>query len=121
MAFKFTKLIVHDNTGVKQVKCIHVYNKKQIMKPGSIILVSIKKVIPFKKIKKGQIYRALVVRLNKKINRLSGISLRYLTNSVIILKKNELIPLGTRIFGSIYYEIRIKGYMKIIMLSLFLL
>lgn len=119
MAFKFTKFDCVDNTGVQFVKTIHVY-KSPIIKPCSIILVSIKKVLPNKKLKKGQIYKAVVVRLARKVQRLSGITVNYRQNGIVLLKKNELLPVGTRIFGSVYFENRVYGFMKIVSLSSFL-
>jgi large subunit ribosomal protein L14 len=119
MAFKDTFFLLNDNTGAKLVKCIYVYDKKDI-EPASVILVTLKKVLPGRKVKKGQLYKAVVVRLNKKIVRSSGLVVKYFNNCVILLKKTELVPLGTRIFGSVYLELRLKGFMKVVSLSLFL-
>lgn len=120
MAFKDSFFFCNDNTGVKLVKCIQVYSKK-IIEPGSIILVTIKKVLPHRKLKKGQIFKAVVVRLVKKINRIYNFQIKYFSNSIVLLKKTEIVPIGSRIYGSVYFEIRIKGFMKIISLSSFLL
>jgi len=119
MAFKNTSFLCNDNTGVQKVKCIKVYKKDDIV-PGSIILVSVKKVLPWRKIKKGQLYKAVVVRLKKSYLRFLNFNIKYYINAVILLKKNELIPLGTRIHGSVYFEIRLCGFMKIVTLSTFL-
>ena len=119
MAFKNTKFTCIDNTGVVLVKCIQVYDTK-IIQPGSVILVTIKKVFPHRKVIKGQLYKAVVVRLCRNIKRFSGICVNYSTNDVVLLKKGDLVPLGTRINGSVFFEIRIRGFMKIVMLSSFL-
>ena len=119
MAFKNTYFTCLDNTGVLKVKCVQVYFSN-IIKPGSLILITIKKVLPNKKVKKGQLYKAVVVRLVKNLNRFFSFNVQYFSNSVILLKKNELVPLGTRIFGSVYFELRLKGFMKIVSVSAFL-
>lgn len=119
MAFKGTKFMCIDNTGVKMVKCIQVYDS-YLVKPGSILLVTIKKVLPFKKLKKGQLYKALVVRLCF-YRREFGVIIKYLKNCIVLLKKTELVPIGTRIKGSVMFEIRLKGFMKVVLLSQFLI
>jgi large subunit ribosomal protein L14 len=119
MAFKDTFFLLNDNTGAKLVKCIYVYDKK-VIGPASLILVTLKKVVPGRKIKKGQLYKAVVVRLKQKVVRSSGLMVKYFVNSVVLLKKTELVPLGTRIFGSVYLELRLKGFMKIVILSTYL-
>lgn len=119
MAFKNTTFFCLDNTGVKKVKCIKVYSK-DIIEPGALILVTLKDVMPHRKVKKGQLYKAVVVRLKKSFSRIYNFNVFYFTNSIVLLKKNELVPLGTRIYGSVYFEIRSKGYMKIVLLSSFL-
>lgn len=120
MAFKNSQFRCLDNTGVLIVKCIYVYSNKT-SKPGSIILVSLKKVLPHKKIKKGQLYKAVIIRLKKPVIRFYNLVIYYYTNAIVLLKKNELVPLGTRIFGSVYFELRLFGFMKIVTLSTFLI
>lgn len=110
-----------DNTGAFIVKCIKIY-KALRLQPGLIVLVTVKKLRRLNgRVKKGQMYKAIIVRLNKNIVRFTGFSVKYSANCVILLKKAELMPLGTRIFGSIFYELRIYGYMKMVSLSQFLL
>lgn len=120
MAFKDTFLFCVDNSGVVLVKCIKVY-KQFLISPGSLILVTLKKVLPNRKVKSGQLYKAVVVRMVKPFTRFDSMSVRYFVNAVVLLKKNELVPLGTRIYGSVFFEIRKKGFLKIASLSLFLL
>ena len=120
MAFRDSYFTLLDNTGAKIVKCIYSYESK-IIKPGGIILVTVKQVLPHRKVKKGQLFKAVVVRLCKTTKRLNGLCVKYYENSVVLLKKTELVPLGTRIFGSVFIEIRRKGFMKIITLSAFTL
>jgi large subunit ribosomal protein L14 len=120
MAYKDSFFGSIDNTGVKLVRCLKIFKSRQA-KPGSLIIVTIKQVLPHRKVKKGQIYRAVVVRLKRPIKRLNSFIIKYVKNSIVILKKSELVPLGTRIKGSVFYELRLLGYMKIISLSAFLL
>jgi len=101
-------LKVTDNSGVKFVKCIKVvrtkssYGKKQISGVGDIILTSVKILHPKMKIKKGQLFKALIVRTKHQIKR-SVLNLRFEENTVILLKKN-LDLVGNRIFGPIAHE-----------------
>ena len=119
MAFKDTYFSCIDNTGVIKVKCIYVYDYASI-RAGSVILVTVKKVVPNRKVVKGQKYKAVVVRLKKLTRRWNGVSVNYSKNEIVLLKKNDLVPMGTRILGSVFYELRIKGFMKIVALSSFL-
>lgn len=118
MAFKGTRFTCIDNSGVTSVKCIYVYGTK-VVQPGSLVLVSIRRVFPRRKVLKGQMYKAVVVRCKRPIKRWSGVSLNYMRNEVVLLKKNDSVPLATRVFGSVFFELRNKGYMKIVMLSSF--
>jgi large subunit ribosomal protein L14 len=115
---KGMKFFNFDNTGVSYIKCVHIYGTLGLI-PSSIILCTIRKVIPLKKIKKGQLFKGVVVRLCKIYKRKSGICVNYYTNGVVLLKKIDPVPIGTRVFGSVYIEIRKKGFMKIISLSSF--
>jgi large subunit ribosomal protein L14 len=121
MALKNTSFKVLDNTGVKYVKCIYVYDDK-IIQPGSVILVTLKNVVPHRKLKKGQLYKAVVVRLSKIVRRRDMFfNVKYYVNSVVLLKKTEMVPIGTRINGSVFFEVRLKGFFRIGVLSSFLL
>lgn len=86
MAFKTSIFSCIDNTGVSFVKCIYVYSNKNV-KPGSIILVSLKNVLPHRKVKKGQLYKAVVVRLKKPVKRFYNLIIYYYINAVVLLKK----------------------------------
>lgn len=120
MAFKDTRLNVFDNTGVLQIKCLHVFKTKSI-KPGSILTGVIKKIKPHKKLKKGQICKVIVIRCAKYNKRVFGLFLKDTINAVILLKKTELMPIGTRIFGPICYELRNIFFTKLLTLASYLL
>jgi large subunit ribosomal protein L14 len=113
-----TKLKVSDNSGAKIVECIKVFSKSKTnyAKVGDIIVVSIKKAISKKKIKKGQVIYALIIRTKKNINRKDGTIIKFNDNAVILVN-NSLIPIGTRIFGPIIHELRKKKLMKIVSLA----
>lgn len=113
-----TNLIVADNSGAKQVECIKVFNtsKRNNATIGDLIVVSIKKALFKKKIKKGQVVFALIIRVNKNIKRKNDTILRFYDNSVVLVN-SSLTPIGTRIFGPISYELRKQKYMRIITLA----
>src|SRR5580692_5617215 len=120
MAFKDTKLKVLDNTGILQIKCLHVF-KTKLIKPGSILTGVIKKIQPHKKLKKGQICKVIVVRCAIFNKRTFGLFLKDSINAVVLLKKTEFMPIGTRIFGPICYELRNVFLVKLLTLSSYLL
>lgn len=120
MSYKDSKFKVLDNTGVKKVRCLHVFKTKQAQ-PSSIVTVVVKNVLPKRKIKKGQICRAVIVRLKRKVLRYSGYSCMFDNNYVVLLKKTENVPLGTRVSGCVFYELRLNGFLKIVSLSSYLI
>ncbi len=113
-----TKMGVADNSGAKQIKCIKVLGgtRRRYASIGDIIVVSVKEAMPHTKVKKGEIYRAVVVRTKKEIKRPNGSYLSFDKNSAVLLNRNN-DPIGTRIFGPIARELRQKKFMKIISLA----
>ena len=113
-----TILEVADNSGARKVQCIKVLggSKKRFATIGDIITVSVKNAIPKGKVKKGDVYKALVVRTKKDFFRLDGSTIRFDNNAVVLLDKQEE-PIGTRIFGPVTRELRSKKFMKIISLA----
>ena len=113
-----TELNVADNTGARLVECIKVLggSKRRYASIGDSIVVSVKDVIPNGKVKKGSVYRAVVVRTKKAIHRNDGSNVKFDNNAVVITdEKGE--PIGTRIFGPVTRELRVKGQTKIISLA----
>lgn len=97
-------LKVSDNSGARIVKCIRVYNKKIFGSVGDLLLVSIIRHNPKKKLKKGELHKAILIRT--KFNLKDNIGyLSYTDNAVIMLNKKNL-PIGTRLFGSTLKKIR---------------
>jgi len=117
MIFSGTILNVCDNSGVKWVQCIKILGKrpKAFGKPGDIIVVSIKKTKSLSKIKKKDIYKAIIVRVKKKICREDGSSISFSKNSVVLLNAKGS-PIGSRIFGPVARELRVKKNMKLVSL-----
>ena len=113
-----TNLDVADNSGARRVMCIKVLggSKRRYATVGDIIVVSIKEAIPRGKVKKGDVMKAVVVRVRKDIRRPDGSVIRFdRSAAVIVNKQNE--PIGTRIFGPVPRELRAKNHMKIISLA----
>ncbi|ESS72190.1 50S ribosomal protein L14 [Methyloglobulus morosus KoM1] len=113
-----TNLDVADNSGAKKVMCIKVLggSHRRYAGIGDIIKVSIKDAIPRGRVKKGEVYNALVVRTAKGVRRADGSVIRFDGNAAVILN-NNLQPLGTRIFGPVTRELRGEKFMKIISLA----
>jgi len=113
-----TELGVADNTGARIVECIKVLggSKRRYASIGDIIVVTVKEAIPDGKVKKGTVHKAIVVRTKYSIHRADGSSVKFDNNAVVIIDdKNE--PMGTRIFGPVTRELRLKGQTKIISLA----
>jgi len=113
-----TELNVADNTGAKTVECIKVLggSKRRYASIGDNIVVSIKEAIPNGKVKKGTVHRAVVVRTKQAIFRNDGSKVKFDNNAAVIIdEKGE--PLGTRIFGPVTRELRLKHQTKIISLA----
>lgn len=113
-----TNLDVADNSGARRVQCIKVLggSHRRYAGIGDIIKVSIKEAIPRGKVKKGDVYTAVVVRTAKGVRRKDGSTIRFDNNSAVLLNA-KLEPIGTRIFGPVTRELRDKNFMKIISLA----
>ena len=110
-----TILNVADNTGAKKVMCIKVLggSKRRYARIGDVIVVAVKEAAPKGLVKKKSVERAVVVRQAKELRRKDGSYIRFDENAVVIINK-DLQPKGTRVFGPIARELRIKGFQKII-------
>ncbi|MFV1984418.1 MAG: 50S ribosomal protein L14 [Thiohalomonadales bacterium] len=113
-----SNLSVADNSGARRVQCIKVLggSKRRYAGIGDIIKVSIKEAIPRGKVKKGDVYNAVVVRTKKGVRRADGSIIRFDSNSAVLLNA-QLQPIGTRIFGPVTRELRNEKFMKIISLA----
>ncbi|HIJ21392.1 MAG: 50S ribosomal protein L14 [Gammaproteobacteria bacterium] len=111
-------LSVADNSGAKKVMCIKVLggSKRRYAGIGDVIKVSVKEALPRGKVKKGDVYNAVVVRTRKGVRRPDGSLIRFDGNAAVMLNaKHE--PIGTRIFGPVTRELRGKKFMKIVSLA----
>ncbi|MFP3873720.1 MAG: 50S ribosomal protein L14 [Thiohalophilus sp.] len=113
-----TILDIADNSGARRVQCIKVLggSKRRYAGVGDIIKVSIKEAIPRGRVKKGDVFNAVVVRTRKGVRRPDGSLIRFDSNAAVLLN-NQLQPVGTRIFGPVTRELRTEKFMKIISLA----
>ncbi len=113
-----TVLDVADNSGARRVQCIKVLggSKRRYASVGDVIKVSVKEAAPRGKVKKGDVYNAVVVRTAKGVRRSDGSLIKFDGNSAVILNA-KLEPVGTRIFGPVTRELRNEKFMKIVSLA----
>ncbi len=111
-------LEIADNSGAKRVKCIRVLggSKKRYAGLGDIIVVSVKEAIPNAAIKKGEVRKAVVVRIKKETRRPDGTYIRFDQNAAVIINEQGE-PVGTRVFGPVSRELRNKNFMRIVSLA----
>lgn len=111
-------LHVADNSGAKKVMCIKVLggSHHMIANVGDVIVVSVKEAIPNGKVKKGEVYRALIVRTKSSVRRSDGSNIKFDTNAVVMLNKQHE-PIATRVFGPVTRELRNKKFLKIVSLA----
>ncbi|WP_407050649.1 50S ribosomal protein L14 [Methyloraptor flagellatus] len=113
-----TNLDVADNSGAKRVMCIKVLggSMRKYASVGDIIVVSVKEAIPRGRVKKGDVMKAVVVRVSKDIRRPDGSVIRFDRNAAVLIN-NQKEPIGTRIFGPVPRELRAKNHTKILSLA----
>ena len=113
-----TMLDAADNSGAKRVMCVKVLggSKRRYAGIGDVIKVTVKEAIPRGKVKKGELYDAVVVRTRKGVRRSDGSLIRFDGNAVGLLN-NQRQPIGTRIFGPVTRELRGAEFMKIVSLA----
>ena len=111
-------LDVADNTGARAVMCIKVMggSKRRYASIGDLIKVSIKDAAPRGRVKKGEVYDAVVVRTAKGVRRSDGSLIRFDHNAAVLLTP-KMEPIGTRIFGPVTRELRTEQFMKIVSLA----
>ncbi|HEU0225898.1 MAG: 50S ribosomal protein L14 [Steroidobacteraceae bacterium] len=113
-----TRLQAADNSGARELMCIKVMGgtRRRYAGVGDVIKVSIKDAIPRGKVKKGEVYDAVVVRTRSGVRRGDGSLIRFDGNAAVLLTP-KLEPIGTRIFGPVTRELRSVAFMKIISLA----
>lgn len=113
-----TRLVVADNSGAKEIKCIRVMGGsfRRSGNIGDVIVAAVQTAAPGGVVKKGDVIKAVIVRTTKGLRRADGSHIRFDDNAAVIID-NQKQPRGTRIFGPIARELRDKDYMKIISLA----
>lgn len=111
-------LDVADNSGARRVMCIKVLggSHRRYAGIGDVVKVTVKEAIPRGKVKKGDVFNAVVVRTRKGVRRPDGSLIRFDGNAAVLLN-TQLQPIGTRIFGPVTRELRTENFMKIISLA----
>ena len=113
-----SRLDVADNTGARSVMCIKVLggSKRRYANIGDVIKVTVKEAAPRGRVKKGEVYNAVVVRTAHGVRRPDGSSINFDGNAAVLLY-SKLEPIGTRIFGPVTRELRTEQFMKIVSLA----
>ncbi|HDQ35198.1 MAG TPA: 50S ribosomal protein L14 [Chloroflexi bacterium] len=114
-----TRLKVADNTGAQEILCIQVTggSRRRYGSIGDTIVATVKEATPTSSVKKGEIVRAVIVRVAREYRRVDGSYICFDDNAAVILDSSGVNPRGTRIFGPVARELREKGYMKIVSLA----
>jgi large subunit ribosomal protein L14 len=118
MIYVETELGVTDNSGARIAKCIRILKsgRSSKAKVASLLIISIKKIKYNKNIIKGQLCKGILVRAKKNIQRETGLSIKFVDNSLVIVDQKNL-PIASRISGPIYKELRLKDYPKVLALA----
>ena len=113
-----TRLKVADNTGAKEIMCIRVLGGsfRRDGSIGDVIVASVKSATPGGAVKKGDVVKAVIVRMRKAKRRPDGSYIRFDDNAAVLINE-EKMPKGTRIFGPVARELREKAFMKIVSLA----
>lgn len=113
-----TSLEAADNSGARRLVCIKVLggSQRRYAGIGDVVKVAVKEAIPRGKVKKGEVYNAVIVRTKKGVRRADGSLIRFDKNAAVLLN-NQLQPIGTRIFGPVTRELRVENFMRIVSLA----
>ncbi len=114
----YSRLKVADNTGAREISCIHIMggSTRRYATVGDTIVASVKVAAPGSAVRKGDVVKAVVVRVAKPYRRKDGSYIRFDDNAAVILS-DRLNPRGTRIFGPVARELRDHNFMKIVSLA----
>ncbi len=113
-----SNLQVADNSGARRIRCIQVMggSGRRYARIGDIITASVKEAIPNSPVKKGEVVKAVVVRIRKDTQRPDGTTIRFDSNAAVLIDAQKE-PRGTRIFGPVPRELREKGFLRIVSLA----
>jgi large subunit ribosomal protein L14 len=114
-----TMLRVADNSGAKLLQCIHVQGgyKKRYGRLGDLLTCVVKDAVPHGLVKKSDVVHAVLVRARKETRRPDGSYVRFDENAAVVVDEKTKEPKGTRIFGPVARELRVRGFMKIVSLA----
>ncbi|CAF0753483.1 unnamed protein product [Didymodactylos carnosus] len=114
----FTRLVVTDNSGAKEVGIVKVLggSKRRYAYVGDVVVVSVKHAAPNGAAAKKTVHRAVIVRTKKATRRADGSYVRFDDNACVLVKE-DLTPKGTRVFGPVAREIKDRGFAKIASLA----
>ena len=114
----YSRLKVADNSGARLIRVIQVMggSKRRYAGLGDIVTASVREALPNSNVKKGDVVKAVVVRVRKDTQRPDGTTIRFDTNAAVLINNNKE-PRGTRIFGPVPRELRDKGFMRILSLA----
>ena len=115
----FTRLVVADNSGAKEIMCINIpgSSRRRYASIGDIIVGAVKEAVPLAQVKKGEVVRAVIVRTAKPYRRPDGTYVRFDDNAAVLVDDKLYNPRGTRIFGPVARELRERGFMRIVSLA----
>ena len=118
MIQQYTRLRVADNSGARTIMCINVLggSRRRYARVGDVIVASVKQAAPNAAIKKGEVVKAVVVRVAKQYRRPDGSYIKFDENAAVLISDNNN-PRGTRVFGPVARELRDKNFMKIVSLA----
>lgn len=119
MIHERSMLNVADNTGARLIQVIRVLGNtgRRYAYLGDVVVAAVKIAEPRGTVKKSEVVRAVIVRTHKEQKRSDGSAIRFDDNAAVILQKESIEPIGTRVFGPIAREVRNRGYQKIISLA----
>ena len=114
----YTRVRVADNTGARELSVIRVLGTSTGSSAtiGDVFMAAVKNAIPNGGVKKGEVVRAVVVRVTKEYVRADGSHIRFDDNAAVLLTPQNQ-PRGTRIFGPVARELRERNFMKIVSLA----
>jgi large subunit ribosomal protein L14 len=115
---QYSRLKVADNSGARSLMCITVLGgtRRRYAHVGDVIVCSVKTAQPGGGVKKGEVVKAVVVRVAKMYGRADGSFIRFDENAAVVLTDKQN-PKGTRIFGPVARELRDRNFMKIVSLA----
>lgn len=113
-----SRMRIADNSGAREVLVIRVLGgtNKRYAGIGDTVVCTVKSATPGGVVQKGEVVRAVVVRTKHGVKRNDGSYIKFDDNAAVIIKE-DMSPMGTRIFGPVTRELRQGNFMKIISLA----